>query len=108
MDITKFIDSLIARFIGTKHERDIKKLRPVIASINAREAELRSLSDENLKTRFAELPSAELAANKGAAEQETDAQHCFVISRRGRRPGLIVGAHSLFLVRGKLAGPIQH
>ena len=55
MDVTKFIDSLIARFIGTKHERDIKKLQPVIAAINAREAEVQPLSDEGLKTRFAEL-----------------------------------------------------
>src|SRR5260370_28740530 len=55
MDVTKFIDRLIARFIGTKHERDIKKMRPVIAAINAREAEVQSLSDEDLKTRFAEL-----------------------------------------------------
>jgi len=36
-------------------ERDIKKLRPVIAAINEREAEVRSLSDEGLQTRFAEL-----------------------------------------------------
>jgi len=55
MDLAKFIDKLVARFIGTKHERDIKKLRPVIAAINAREAEVQSLSDEDLKTRFAEL-----------------------------------------------------
>src|SRR5205823_3294259 len=37
------------------HERDIKKLQPVIASINAREAEVQSLGNEELKTRFAEL-----------------------------------------------------
>src|SRR5467141_2450197 len=55
MDLAKFIDKLVARFIGTKHERDIKKLRPVIAAINAREAEVQALSDEDLKTRFAEL-----------------------------------------------------
>src|SRR3982075_2447528 len=55
MDLAKFIDKLVARFIGTKHERDIKKLRPVIEAINAREAEIRALDDEGLKTRFAEL-----------------------------------------------------
>jgi preprotein translocase subunit SecA len=55
MDIAKFVDKIVARFIGTKHERDIKKLMPVIAAINAREAEVRALSDEGLKTRFAEL-----------------------------------------------------
>ncbi len=55
MDVAKFVDSLIARFIGTKHERDIKKLQPVIAAINGREPEVRALSDEALKTRFLEL-----------------------------------------------------
>src|SRR6267154_4411431 len=55
MDLAKFIDKLVARFIGTKHERDIKKLRPIIAAINGQEAEVQSLNDEGLKTRFAEL-----------------------------------------------------
>src|SRR6202158_104838 len=55
MDVAKVVDKVIARFIGTKHERDIKKLQPGIAAINAREAEVQSLSDEDLKTRFAEL-----------------------------------------------------
>src|SRR6267143_2885540 len=55
MDLTEFINRLIARFIGTKHERDIKKLQPIIAAMNAREAEARSLSDEALKARFVEL-----------------------------------------------------
>src|SRR5258708_3231048 len=71
MDLAKFIDKIVARFIGTKHERDIKKLQPVIAAINALEAGagrgvgggvggpgdggVRSLSDDDLKARFAEL-----------------------------------------------------
>src|SRR6266852_3850473 len=55
MDVAKVVDSVVARFIGTKHERDIKKLMPVIAAINAREAEVQALSDEGLKARFAEL-----------------------------------------------------
>jgi len=55
MDVAKVVDKVVARFIGTKHERDIKKVMPVIADINAREAEVQALSDEGLKTRFAEL-----------------------------------------------------
>src|SRR2546425_5364325 len=55
MEAAKILDRVVARFIGTKHERDIKKLQPVIAAINAREAEVQSLSDETRKTRFAEL-----------------------------------------------------
>src|SRR5436309_12295800 len=55
MEAAQILDRVVARFIGTKHERDIKKLQPVIAEINAREAETQALSDEGLKTRFAEL-----------------------------------------------------
>ena len=55
MDVAKAVDTVVARFIGTKHERDIKKLQPLVVAINAREAETRVLSDEELKTRFAEL-----------------------------------------------------
>ena len=55
MEAAQILDRVVARFIGTKHERDIKKLQPAIAAINAREAEVRPLSNEELKTRFAEL-----------------------------------------------------
>ena len=55
MDVAKVVDRVVARFIGTKHERDIKKLMPVIAAINERELEVKVLGDEGLKTRFAEL-----------------------------------------------------
>src|ERR1700676_2236642 len=57
MDVAKAVDTVVARFIGTKHERDIKKLQPLVVAINAREAETRALSDEELKARFAELNS---------------------------------------------------
>jgi preprotein translocase subunit SecA len=55
MDVAKAVDTVVARFIGTKHERDIKKLQPQVVAINAREVETRALSDDELKARFAEL-----------------------------------------------------
>src|SRR5258707_14189084 len=55
MEAAQILDRLVARFIGTKHERDIKKLQPLIAAINACESEVKVLGDEGLKTRFAEL-----------------------------------------------------
>jgi preprotein translocase subunit SecA len=55
MEAAQILDRVVARFIGTKHERDVKKLQPVIAAINAREAEVRTLSDADLKSRFMEL-----------------------------------------------------
>jgi len=55
MDAAKLVDSVIARFIGTKHERDVKKLQPNVAAINALEPEIKTLSDEELKARFLAL-----------------------------------------------------
>ena len=55
MEAAQILDRVVAKFIGTKHERDIKKMQPVVAEINAREAEVHVLSDEQLKERFAAL-----------------------------------------------------
>ena len=55
MDAAKILDQVVAKFIGTKHDRDIKKIQPVVAAINAKEAETQALSEEQLKERFAEL-----------------------------------------------------
>ncbi|PYU07988.1 MAG: preprotein translocase subunit SecA [Acidobacteria bacterium] len=49
------LDRVVARFIGTKHERDIKRIQPTIAAINAREAEVQALTDADLKARYQEL-----------------------------------------------------
>jgi preprotein translocase subunit SecA len=55
MEVAHILDRVVAGFIGTKHERDIKKLQPSVAAINALEPEMQSLSDEQLKERFAAL-----------------------------------------------------
>jgi len=73
MDVAKFVDKIVARFIGTKHERDIKKLQPVIAAINAKEEEMRALADDGLKTRFAELRKQVQEQLKDADASETAA-----------------------------------
>jgi preprotein translocase subunit SecA len=55
MDPAQVLDRVVARFIGTKHERDVKKLQPSVAAINEREAEIKALSDDELKARFQAL-----------------------------------------------------
>ena len=57
MDAAKILDQVVAKFIGTKHDRDIKKMQPVVAAINAKEAETQALTDEQLKERFQALKS---------------------------------------------------
>src|SRR5215471_4561002 len=71
MEAAQILDRVVARFIGTKHERDIKKLQPVIAAINAREAEVQALSDEGLRTRFSELRKQVLEQLKDADPSES-------------------------------------
>jgi preprotein translocase subunit SecA len=55
MDPAQVLDRVVARFIGTKHERDVKKLQPSVAAINEHEAEVKALSNNELKARFQAL-----------------------------------------------------
>jgi preprotein translocase subunit SecA len=55
MDPAQILDRVVARFIGTKHERDVKKLQPLVVAINEHEAEVKSLNDDELKARFQAL-----------------------------------------------------
>jgi preprotein translocase subunit SecA len=48
MDVERIVDSVVARFIGTKHERDIKVIQPVVSEINALEPAMQKLTDAEL------------------------------------------------------------
>ena len=66
MEAAQILDRVVARFIGTKHERDVKKLQPIVAAINEREAEIQALSDAELKARFLALKEQVQAPLKDA------------------------------------------
>ena len=55
MDIEKAINDVVAKFIGTKHERDIKRIMPLVAEISALAPEYERLSDEELAAKTPEL-----------------------------------------------------
>jgi preprotein translocase subunit SecA len=57
MDVEKIIDDVVARFIGTKHERDVKRIQPIVAEINAIEEETKQLSDTQIGERTLALKS---------------------------------------------------
>jgi len=46
---------VIKTFVGTKHERDVKKLRPLVAAIADREEALKKLSDAQLQAKTPEF-----------------------------------------------------
>jgi preprotein translocase subunit SecA len=49
------VNTILAKVIGTQNERDLKKLRPIVAEVNAREADVRNLTDAQLRDRTTEF-----------------------------------------------------
>src|SRR6187431_2290658 len=49
------IGQLLAKVIGTQNEREIKRLRPLVAEINALEPSIQPLTDEQLRGKTAEF-----------------------------------------------------
>jgi len=47
--IFRMIGSIFKKIIGSKNDREVKKLRPLVAKINEIEAELQKLSDDDLR-----------------------------------------------------------
>ncbi|PYU25548.1 MAG: preprotein translocase subunit SecA [Acidobacteria bacterium] len=49
------VDRVVSRFIGTKHERDIKRLAPKIVAINELASEYERLTDSEIREKSAQL-----------------------------------------------------
>jgi preprotein translocase subunit SecA len=60
-------NALVTAFIGTKNERDMKRLRPRVEAINALEPQFRALSDDQLA---ALTPALRQRLEKGASLEE--------------------------------------
>ncbi|MDA1314786.1 MAG: preprotein translocase subunit SecA [Acidobacteria bacterium] len=48
-------DNLLAKVFGTQHEREIKRMQPMVVAINDLEPEIQALSDAQLKAKTAEF-----------------------------------------------------
>jgi len=49
------LDTVICKVFGTKHEREVKRMRPVVDEINALEPRMETLTDEQLKAKTDEF-----------------------------------------------------
>ncbi len=49
------INTLLGKIFGTKNEREVKRLQPRVAAINALEPEIQKLSDDELRAKTAEF-----------------------------------------------------
>jgi preprotein translocase subunit SecA len=65
-------NSLLAKVFGTKNEREVKRLRPAVAEINALEPEMMALSDEQLREKTAEFKREVAGAVEGLEGEERE------------------------------------
>jgi len=69
-DIRKLFDSLLTKVFGTSNERAVKRLLPIVASINALEPEMEKLSDEELRARTLDFRQRIAARLQGITDPE--------------------------------------
>jgi len=104
MDVAKTVDAVIARFIGTKHERDIKKLQPLVAEINTRETPVRALSDLELKDKFQELKAQVHASLKDVEPSDDN----YKASLKSALDSVLVPAFALIREAGRRFLNMRH
>src|SRR5437867_1671765 len=49
------LDTLLAKVVGTQNERELKRLRPIVAEVNAFEPTIKAMADEQLRKKTAEF-----------------------------------------------------
>src|SRR4249919_3172565 len=49
------LDTLLAKVVGTQNDRELKRLRPIVAEVNGFEPAIQALSDEQLRGKTAEF-----------------------------------------------------
>src|SRR4051812_8632300 len=49
------LDTLLAKVVGTQNDRELKRLRPIVAEVNALEPSMQALSDAQLRDKTAEF-----------------------------------------------------
>src|SRR5918992_320113 len=76
------IGQLLAKVIGTQNERELKRLRPLVADINALEPSIQPLTDEQLRGKTDEFRKR-LAA--GETLNDLLAEAFAVVREAGRR-----------------------
>jgi len=76
------IDTLLAKVVGTQNERELKRLRPIVAQVNALEPGITALSDEQLRAKTAEFKQR---VADGEALDELLPEAFAVVREAGRR-----------------------
>ena len=76
------LDTILAKVIGTQNDRELKRLHPVVAEINARESALKALSDDQLRAKTQELRDR---SSRGESFEDLLPDAFAVVREAGRR-----------------------
>jgi preprotein translocase subunit SecA len=76
------VDTLLAKVIGTANDRELKRLRPIVAEISAKEPDIQKLTDEQLRGKTAEFRKR---LGEGATLEELLPEAFAVVREAGRR-----------------------
>src|SRR5476651_1756674 len=76
------LNTLLAKVVGTQNDRDLKRLRPIVAEVNAFEPAIQALSDDQLRGKTAEF--RQRFAN-GETLDDLMAEAFAVVREAGRR-----------------------
>src|SRR6266851_5618423 len=106
------LDTLLAKVVGTQNDRELKRLRPIVALVNAFEPAITALSDDRLRGKTAEMKTGEgktLVATLPAYLNALDGKGVHVVTVNdylARRDSEWMGRIYRFL--GMTVGVIQH
>src|SRR5690606_29029732 len=73
---------LLAKVIGTQNDRELKRLRPIVAQVNELESSMRALSDAELRGR---TPVLRQKVSQGASLDDVLPEAFAVVREAGRR-----------------------
>jgi preprotein translocase subunit SecA len=91
------LDLILKKILGTKHERDVKRMMPRVAAINALEAGLQRLDDTALRAKTDEL-RRRLAAEDAELDDVMD--EAFAVCREAARRNLGMRHFDVQLIGG--------
>jgi preprotein translocase subunit SecA len=76
------VNQLLAKVFGTQNERELKRLRPLVDRVNALEPSIQALSDDQLRTKTAELKER---VARGESLEDLMPEAFAVVREAGRR-----------------------
>ena len=91
------IESLLTKVFGTQHERDVKKMRPLVEAINALEPEMEALVGRGARGQDRRVPGA---ARQGRRPSTTSCSRAFAAVREAGRRTLGMRHYDVQLIGG--------